>query len=153
MIKSVRAIESESGPVRNGTTFDAVGHPDAPGDSQNAGAETKDAENRRPEAEIVDSDDAPDEAGKTAKKCRVVDEGLLDAVFLDPEHDLAGEGGAADTDGHSGRDDENRADEQASGESEEAQNGRDHIDLQLSLRLGYRFRAEKGFGSWKLIGS
>lgn len=115
-------------------TLDLVRHPDAPGDEENAGAETEHAQNRRPEAEIADSDDAPDEAGESAKQSRVVDERLFDAVLRDPEHDLAGESGAAQTDGSGSGDDENRVDEEASGESEEAKNGRDHLILHLVLR-------------------
>lgn len=115
-------------------TLDLVRHPDAPGDEENASAETEHTENRGPESEIADGDDAPDEAGESAKQSGVVDERLLDAVLRDPEHDLAGEKGAADSDGSGGGDDENRVDEEASGESEEAKNGRDHLILHLVVR-------------------
>lgn len=118
-----------SGPIRNGTRLEAVGEPDGPGGEENERAQSKDAEESRAETDGVDRNDAPDETSQGAEEARVVDEVVGEAVLLNPEHDLAGAGSEADSDGDEACDDKDGVDEQSTAESESAQNRREHENL------------------------
>lgn len=107
-------------------SLDLVSHPDGPGGEENRSTEPKNAEESRAKTNIVDRGDAPDEAGCGAQKAGVVDEVVGEAVLLDPEHDLAGAGSEADGDGGDACDNEDRVDKHRAGESECAQNRREH---------------------------
>ncbi len=107
-------------------SLDLVSHPDGPCGEKNRGAESKDAEESRTKTDVVDRGDAPDEAGCSAQEAGVVDEVVGEAVLLDPEHDLAGTGSEGDGDSNDACHNKNRVDEHRAGESESAQNRREH---------------------------
>ncbi len=115
-----------SGPVGNGTRLESVGEPDGPCGEENRSTEPKNAEESRAKTDIVDRGDAPDETGCSTQEAGVVDEVVGEAVLLDPEHDLAGAGGEGDGDGNDACHNKDRVDEHRAGESECAQNRREH---------------------------